>query len=176
MFASSIDERTRRDADAQVELTGGWRIETAGGLGVDVGARYYLFPGGRGATDFVEPYASLSYSLGPATAELSAHYAPKQRALALADGRSRDNLYVRAGLSAAVPNTPLTARAHLGRSYGPSAMNLASDYTDWSLGLRWVAGSVTLGLDYADTDRAVRTARGRTLGGAGVIGSVSVGF
>ena len=117
----------------------------------------------------------LRIDAGPVSAELRAHYAPKQRALAL-DGRSRDNLYARASLSSAIPGTPLTLDAHVGRDFGRSSLNLATRYTEWGLGVRYVRGPVTLGLAYADTDRAVRTQRGRNLGGAGLIASASFGF
>lgn len=172
---SSIAGRVAPGADAQIDLIAGYETLTASGIGLDFGLRYYLYPGGDGATDFVEPYAAVSYTLGPATADLRVHYAPKQRALAR-DGRKRDNLYARAGLASAVPGTPLTARAHVGRDFGGSDYNLATRYTEWGLGLSYVAGPLTFGLDYADTNRAVRTPGGRTLGGAGLVGSLRVGF
>lgn len=175
IWASSIANQVAPGADAQVDLVAGYQTVTPGGVTLNGGVRAYLYPGGRGDTDFVEPYAAIGYSLGPLSAELRAHYAPKQRALAL-DGRKRDNLYARATLSSAIPGTPLTLDAHVGRDFGRSSLNLATRYTEWGLGVRYVRGPVTLGLAYADTDRAVRTPRGRTLGGAGLIASASFGF
>lgn len=175
LWASSITNQVAPGADAQVDLVGGYQTVTANGISLNAGVRAYLYPGGRGANDFVEPFAAIGYTLGPISAELRGHYAPKQRALAL-DGRSRDNLYARASLSSAIPGTPLTLDAHVGRDFGRSSLNVATRYTEWGLGLRYVRGPVTLGLAYADTDRAVRTPRGRALGGAGLIASATFGF
>ena len=175
IWASSIANQVAPGADAQVDFVAGYQTITASGVSLNAGVRAYVYPGGRGATDFFEPYAAVGYTLGPISAELRAHYAPKQRALAI-DGRSRDNLYARASLSSAIPGTPLTLDAHVGRDFGRSSLNLATRYTEWGLGVRYVRGPVTLGLAYADTDRAVRTQRGRNLGGAGLIASASFGF
>jgi uncharacterized protein (TIGR02001 family) len=175
VFASSIDDRVAGGADAQLELAGGYQAITPSGVSLDAGVRAYVFPGGRGATDFVEPYAAVGYTLGPVSAELRAHYAPRQRALGLG-GRDRDNLYLKASASSAVPGTPLTLDVHLGRNLSRSALGFGTRYTEWGLGARYVRGPLTLGLAYADTDRAFRTPAGRTLGGAGLVASASFSF
>ena len=175
VWASSIDDRVAGGADAQVELAGGYQTVTATGINLDAGLRAHVFPGGRGGTDFVEPYAAVGYALGPVSAELRAHYAPRQRALGL-DGRDRDNLYVKASASSAIPGTPLTLDAHLGRNLSRSALSFGTRYTEWGFGGRYVRGPLTLGLAYADTDRAFRTPAGRTLGGAGLVASASFSF
>src|SRR3546814_11124658 len=84
---------------------------------VDVGLLWYLYPDTTG-TDYAEPYASVSGAFGPLEAKVGVAYAPDQDAIG-----SEDNLYVFTDVSAAIPETPLTLKAHYG-------------YTDGSLGDR----------------------------------------
>src|SRR3546814_14699877 len=84
---------------------------------VDVGLLWYLYPDTTG-TDYAEPYASVSGAFGPLEAKVGVAYAPDQDAIG-----SDDNLYVFTDVSAAIPETPLTLKAHYG-------------YTDGSLGGR----------------------------------------
>ncbi len=102
-------------------------------------------------------------------------YAPKQEALGkwydnaasyatgVPDhpGAKHDNLYVWSDLSAAIPKTPLTAKAHLGYSHGnpglgPNGTSAAptGHYWDWMLGADFaVKGTpLTLSAAWIDTD------------------------
>lgn len=176
-FASTVNGFGEKGgADAEVDLYAGYRTDLGGGFNLDGGLLYYAFPGSEGGDfGFFEPYASLSGTLGPVTATLGAAYAPDQAALA------GDNLYLRADLDGAVPFTPVTVRAHLGRSTGAGTpFTPAADYTDWSIGADYVLGPATLGLRYVDTDLSGAQARASGATGdivdAAIVASASVRF
>lgn len=155
-FASTLDGFGEKGgADFELDLYAGYRADLGSGLSLDAGLLYYALPGSEGGDfEFFEPYASLSGTLGPVTATLGAAYAPDQDALA------GDNLYLRADADASVPFTPVTIRAHLGRSGGAGTpFTPSTNYFDWSLGADYVLGPVTLGLDYVDTDLSGAEAR-----------------
>lgn len=129
----------------EVDFTAGYAREIAPGLTLDAGLTYYWYPDGSGASDYAEPHASLSGTLGPATAEVGVAYAWSQAALGNAD-----SLYLYGDLSVGVPTTPLTLNARLGRSEG--ALGYGGGYWDWSLGVDYVLAPATLGLRYVDSD------------------------
>jgi uncharacterized protein (TIGR02001 family) len=135
----------------ELGLIGGFSAEVASGTRAEARLTYYTYPGGRdwaGAGDYVDLGASLSHDIGPLSARARVAYAPKQKAL----GRD-DNLYLNLGLSAGVPNTPVTLSANLGHTDGAFG-RLAADgaYFDWSLGAAYTAGVVTFKAEYIDTD------------------------
>lgn len=140
----------------EIDIYGGWSGEIASGISADVGLLYYFYPdagGVGGATDFFEPYASISATLGPVEATLGAAYSwSGQSALA-----NEDNIYVYTDLSTGIPNTPLTVNAHLGYSDGQSFLSTLqgtdNSYLDWSLGVDYaLSENLTLGVAYTDTD------------------------
>ncbi|KHL26552.1 hypothetical protein PK98_09210 [Croceibacterium mercuriale] len=165
-------------ANMELDLIGGYRVPLAGGM-LDVGATWYMYPGGADETDFAEPYIKLSGTTGPLTLLAGAAYAPKQQALGRwyasgADaaagvytdpGDKEDNLYLWGDAAAGIAGTPLTAKAHLGYSdgnpgLGPNATSLAPTgaYFDWSLGLDATWRNLTVGVAYVDTDISGRDA------------------
>lgn len=134
--------------DAQLDLYAGYRAELGGGFDLDAGLMYYAFAGGAGATDYAEPYASLSYLIGPAQLTGGAKYAPSQGATG-----HEDMLYLYGRADIAVPFRPWAFTAEAGRQdwgrYG--------SYWTWSLGARYhvqIAGipNTEIGLSYVDTD------------------------
>lgn len=168
-------------ADVELDLSAGYRFRPTDAATLDLGVTYYAFPGGRNATDFLELQAELSGTIGPATLAAGVAYAPAQRALgrwyrsgaSAATGRyddpgdKGDNLYLRGDASSGIPATPITARAHIGRSsgnpgLGPQGTSLAptGSYWDWLLGVDYIiAGTpLTLGVAYVDTDISRREA------------------
>ena len=162
-WASSI----ARTAGTNVELNlyAGY-AGSAGPFEYEVGAIAYLLPGGDGSEDVYEGTAALSYTLGPATAKLSANYAPDQANL------DADNLYLNAELRVGVPTTPVTVFASVGRERG--------DYYgrkwDWTLGLEVTRGSFTASLAYVDTNLDSDTHfLGRDIR-AGIVASASFEF
>ena len=176
-WGSSIDDYVAAGSDQELDLIAGYS-RTFGAATVDVGVLYYYYPGSGGAnTDFVEPYASIKGTFGPATAKLSAAYAPKSRALSVDGGLTReDNLYVAGDLTASVPNTPLGVSAHLGHSFGPSYLTIGDEYTDWSVGATYTWSHLTFGVSYVDTDKSLYSPTGRNISKAGVVGSITASF
>src|SRR3546814_570578 len=78
VWGSSIDLVAADGADLNTELDfyAGYSREIMPGVTADVGLLYYFYPkDGNAATDFFEPYASLSGSLGPVNAKVGLAYA-----------------------------------------------------------------------------------------------------
>jgi uncharacterized protein (TIGR02001 family) len=177
-WGSSIDDYVANGSDQELDLIAGYS-KTIGAATVDVGVLYYYYPGSAGAnTDFVEPYASIKGTFGPATAKLTANYAPKSRALSVDGGLTKeDNFYLAGDLSASVPNTPLGLTAHLGHSFGPSYLTIGKECTDWNIGATYTWSHLTFGVSYVDTDKSSYSGTtGRNISKAGVVGSVTASF
>ena len=132
--------------DAQIDLYAGMGGRLGDGFEYDAGVQYYLFVDGPGPTDYIEPYASLSYLIGPVYATAGAKYAPAQDALG-----GEDMLYLFGQVDVSIPFRPWSFSARLGRQdwrFG--------DYWTWSLGVEHqlqVEGlpDAALGLSYVDT-------------------------
>jgi uncharacterized protein (TIGR02001 family) len=138
-WASSI---ARVDGtNVELDLYAGY-AGSAGPVEYEVGAIAYLYPGGHGNANIYEGMASLSYTLGPATAKLTANYAPDQENL---DG---DNFYLNGELRVGIPTTPVTAFASLGRERG----SFYGRKWDWRLGFEFTRGPFTASVAYVDTN------------------------
>ena len=122
VWGSSIDDYIANGSDQEIDIYGGYK-HAFGAATVDVGVLYYYYPGSGGInSDFIEPYASVSGTVGPVSAKLGAAYAPKQKAIvdpvkASLTHTKDDNLYVYGELSGAIPGTPITLSSHLGHSW-----------------------------------------------------------
>jgi uncharacterized protein (TIGR02001 family) len=161
-------------SNMELDLIAGYK-KTFDDITVDVGATWYMYPGGFDNTDFIEPYVKVSGTMGPASLTVGAAYAPKQEALGpwYANGTSAangvydevgakdDNLYVWVDGAAGVPSTPFTVKGHVGFSngntgLGPFATSVSptGEYIDWLVGVDLaVPGTpLTLGVAYVDTD------------------------
>lgn len=159
-------------ANMELDLIGGYKADL-GGATLDVGATWYMYPGGADKTDFAEPYIKLSGTAGPATLLAGVAYAPKQEALGRwynsgADaaagvynnpGAKDDNLYLWGDAALGIKGTPFTAKAHIGYSdgnpgLGPNATSVAptGSYWDWSAGVDATWKNLTLGVAYVGTD------------------------
>ncbi|MBA4162542.1 MAG: hypothetical protein C0515_10805 [Novosphingobium sp.] len=139
---------------AEVDLYAGWSGELASGLTADVGATWYTYPNGTfGKASFVEPYASLSTTLGPVTAKAGVNYAWKQDALG-----GDDNVYLYTDLSSGVPGTPVTLNARLGYTSGalsPKLLTLTSldGGFDYSVGATAsITKNLSVGVSYIGVD------------------------
>lgn len=200
-------------ANIELDLIGGFKTEIGGGGTVDVGVTWFMYPGGSDETDFAELYAKLSGTTGPLSLTAGVAYAPPQEALGrwsftgqnaqdvLAGtapyddaGDKEDNLYLWGDAAVAIPNAPLTAKAHIGysdgnRGLGPNGTSVAptGKYWDWSAGLDISLAPVTLGIAYVDTDISESesayllpnfssTKDGGPISDAQVVFSISVGF
>jgi uncharacterized protein (TIGR02001 family) len=167
-------------SNMELDLIGGYKHAIGGGA-LDVGLTWYMYPGGASKTDFAEPYAKLSGTIGPVNLLAGVAYAPKQQALGkwynsgasaqtgIYDnpGKKNDNLYLWGDFASAIPTTPLTAKAHIGYSkgnsgLGPNGTSAAptGEYWDWLLGADYaIKGTpLTLGVAYVDTDITKRQA------------------
>lgn len=159
--------------NCELDIYGGVKFPLGEGTTLDVGATWYMYPGGLDDTDFVEPYVKLSSTLGPATLTGAFFYAPQQEALGRvfytgaasaagipdAPGDKEDNIYVSGDAVVGVANTPLSLRAHLGYSdgnsgLGPNGTSIAptGSYLDWTLGADLTWQGLTLGVSYIGTD------------------------
>jgi len=161
-------------ANMELDLIAGFKVPVGGGT-LDVGATWYMYPGGFNNTDFIEPYAKLSGTVGPVALTAGVAYAPKQEALGAwyangaaaaagvytDPGDKNDNLYLWGDVSSAIPNTGLTVKAHAGYSngnkgLGPFATSVAptGEYVDWLAGIDYtIAGTpLTVGVAYTDTN------------------------
>jgi uncharacterized protein (TIGR02001 family) len=134
--------------DVQLDLYLGYGRSLGGGFEMDAGALYYVFAGGDGPTDYVEPYASLSYLIGPVYATAGAKYAPAQDAIG-----DEDMLYLFGQVDVAIPFRPWSFTASVGhQDWGGHP-----DHWNWSLGAEHRVrldglGAAHLGLRYFDTD------------------------
>ncbi|MBW6523561.1 TorF family putative porin [Sphingomonas sp. RHCKR47] len=166
-------------ANMELDLIGGYKAKLADNATLDVGLTWYVYPGGADKTDFAEPYAKLTGTAGPATLTAGVAYAPKQQAIGKwyntgADaaagvynrpGAKDDNLYLWGDGAAAVPGTPITAKAHVGHSWGQdglgpnaTAVSPTGAYWDWSLGADATYRNLTFNVSYVDTDISNRDA------------------
>lgn len=157
-------------SNMELDVFGGYAIPL-GGATLDVGLTWYMYPSGSDKTDFAEPYVKVSSQIGPVKGLLGVAYAPKQQALGnwcsdaactiFNPGDKEDNLYVWGDVSGAIPNTPVTLKAHLGYSdgnpgLGPNGTSIAptGKYLDWLIGADMVIPGtpLTVGVAYVDTD------------------------
>jgi uncharacterized protein (TIGR02001 family) len=168
-------------SNMELDLVAGYKHSLEGGA-IDVGVTNYFYPSGLKNTYFYEPYAKLSGTLGPASALVGIAYAPSQKALgnwtpALggAPGKSGDNLYLWTDISGAVPNTPVTLKAHLGYSdgnpgLGPNGTSVAptGKYVDWLVGADVAVPGTPLTLSAAYVDTNITKSEEARLNSAGV--------
>ena len=166
-------------ANMELDLIAGYKTAIADRATLDVGLTWYVYPGGADKTDFAEPYARLTGTAGPATLTAGAAYAPKQEAIGKwyatgADaargvytrpGAKDDNLYLWGDAALPVTGSPITAKAHIGHSWGQdglgpnaTAVSPTGGYWDWSLGADATWRNLTLNVSYVDTDISNRDA------------------
>lgn len=129
--------------DVELDLYAGYGVNLGLGTSIDAGLLYYYFPDGEGKTDYFEPYASVSHTLGPVQATAGAKYAWDQPAIG-----GEDLLYLFTEVEAGIPLTPVTLTAGAGRQ----SAGAFGDYWNWSLGARAAFGPIEAGLRYVDTD------------------------
>lgn len=146
----------------ELDVYAGWTGSLGGGVTADVGVLMYVYPGGHvGKANFVEPYASISTTLGPVTGKLGVAYAPSQASLDFnADGNNDDNVYAYVDLSASIPDTPISLSAHAGYTSGALSPNFATGKTldykggwDYNIGASAnITKNLSLGVQYIGVD------------------------
>ncbi len=160
-------------ANMELDLIGGYKTKLGDGATLDAGLTWYMYPGGANKTDFAEPYVKLSGTTGPVTLTAAAAYAPKQQAIGkwyatgvdaaagvyTRPGAKDDNLYLSGDGAFAITGTPVTAKAHVGHSWGQNglgpnatAVSPTGNYWDWSLGADTTWRNLTFNVSYVDTD------------------------
>lgn len=142
--------RLRDLGGAELDLYAGYGARFGGGWELDAGLLYYLFAGGAGPTDYVEPYASLSYLIGPVYATGGVKYAPSQAAIG-----SEDMLYLFGQVDISVPFRPWSFTLQAGRQ----DWGALGSYWNWSAGVEHqlrIEGipDAEVALRYVDTDSA----------------------
>lgn len=148
----------------EIDLYAGWTGSLGSGVTADAGLMYYAYPSGKvGKAEFFEPFASVSTTLGPATAKLGVAYAWSQAALDFdADGRKDDNVYVYADLGSGIPGTPVSIAGHLGYTSGALSPKFATGASpryaggwDYNVGATYaVTGNLSVGVQYVGVDGA----------------------
>lgn len=160
------NSRRHNGADAVIDMqasydrqVGDWRLTGD--------AVYRFFPGAAGQ-GYVEVGTAAGFTLGPATVDLFARYAPRQRAI------GGDNVYVGVAASVGIPATPITVSANLGRSSGTvediaqsQRLRPGGTYWDHGASVEYRQGRWWAGLRYANTsiDRVVDDRTGAVLTG-----------
>jgi uncharacterized protein (TIGR02001 family) len=160
-------------ANMELDLIGGYKVRLAENATLDVGLTWYMYPGGADKTDFAEPYAKLTGTAGRATLTAGAAYAPEQQATGKwydtgndaangiynNPGAKDDNLYLWGDGALALAGTPITAKAHIGHSWGQdglgpnaTAVSPTGEYWDWSIGADATWKNLTFNVSYIDTD------------------------
>lgn len=166
IFASTLTDNLR-PGNLELAAYAGYTREIATATELDVGVQYYAFPNNDGpaGAGYVEPYAALRHTLGPATAEVGAAYAPQQDAFG-----GRDSLYVYGDLSAGLIILPITLNGRVGYTSGPARFTGISDYMDWRIGIERKTGPATFMLEYVDSDAGAPNADGT------IVASLRLGF
>ncbi len=157
----------------EFDLIGGFKFPVGNGA-IDAGLTWYMYPGGADKTDYAEPFAKISGTLGPVSLLGGIAYAPSQQALGRwyftgaryqtgipnAPFAKNDNLYLWADISGGIPKLPLTLKAHVGYSdgnpgLGPNGTSIAptGKYWDYLFGVDWaVYGPIVFSINFAGTD------------------------
>lgn len=141
-WVSNVDLGSGND-DIEVDLYAGFATDL-GGLTVDVGALYYLYPS-DGSLDYIELTGSVGATVGPADLTLGVAYAPSQGALG-----NTDNTYVYVS-----GEVPLSDRSTLFGTFGIEDGAFGNSKRDWTVGVAIDVGSgFTISGAYVDTARA----------------------
>lgn len=132
----------------ELDVYGGFSKEIVPGLTGDIGVTLYLYPGTTG-TEIIEPYVSLSGTIGPVSTKVGLAWAPEgQGALG---GFSA--VYTYADASVMLPSTPIKLKAHIGYANSDSFLGgLDGEAVDYSFGAEVSWKALTAGISYVNTD------------------------
>ena len=178
LWASNLSQwGTYGGANMELDLIGGYKTAISPTATIDVGLAWYMYPGGSDKTDNAEAYARLTGTTGPIQMVAGIAYSPPQEALgkwyndgASADagvydrtGVKGDNLYLSGDGALTIEGTPLTARAHIGHSWGQDGLGPnvnatapTGAYWDWSLGADVTWSNLTLNASWIGSDLTYR--------------------
>ena len=161
-WASNVSQNlygtTNGAANMEWDFYGGY-AKTFGDWGINVGALYYYYPGGKtldnGTFDTTELYvggswkwlsAKLSYAV-------SDFFGGNQNSMpTLYSGSSDGSMYLEANATYPV-NDAFSIIAHVGhQTVEGTAPGIDLDYTDYKVGVTYLWSGFTFGLAYKDTD------------------------
>ena len=147
-YAEQYDEVTGYGS-TELDIYGGWSGSLTDAVSVDVGLLYYVYPDGVPGydTDYFEPYASVTGTLGPAEVTVGVAYAWDQKSLG-----DDDNLYIYGDVGFGVPETPISFSAHLGYTDGVLSPDYDDTAFDWSVGASVAVMGVDLGVSYVGVE------------------------
>ena len=151
----------------EIDLYGGFKTELGKtGLGIDLGALQYYYPGAHNTSlpkaNTTELYGALSY--GWLQAKLSGvvsndawGFGKKYGNGTVTNGDERGAYYAELNANIPLADTGLTALLHIGRQEFKDAVYQAggpdASYTDWKVGLtKGFDGGVNVGAFYTDTN------------------------
>jgi uncharacterized protein (TIGR02001 family) len=137
----------------EIDIGGGYS-KAFGGATVDVGAVGYIYPKG-GDLSYYEIYGSVSGAIGPVSPKLGFYFAPKQNAVGLGNSEGSDkksNFYIYSGLTAAIPDTPVSLNAQIGLESGAFDYRSNGSKIDWQIGASASLYGLTFSLNYIDSN------------------------
>lgn len=163
LWASTIEN----DGAGRIELDGtvGYGVDLTDALSLDLAATYYWYPG-HASSNAIELTAAVEGKRGPLTARLGLSVAPPQNGTRDDDGRRRTNVYAVVSASYAVPDTPVSLRAQLGREQGPWDMRFSGAKWDYVIGAEAALKRASVSLDLV----------GSNAGAAGLVGGLALHF
>lgn len=131
-------------SNMELDLIAGFSTDVSG-VTLDGGVVYYLYPGTSG-TDFLDIYGAVSAPVGPVSAKAAIYYAPSDDALG-----GNDNTWIFGELAAAIPDTPITLKGHVGYTWG--ALGGPNEkYLDYAVGVDVTWKNLTANISYIGTD------------------------
>lgn len=142
LWGSSVDFNDGDEASIEADLYAGYAAEWRG-LGYDVGAIYYAYPGASSRLDydFFEVYGKLSYELKPVTLSGGVFLSPEF----FGDTGNAEYYF-------AAVEWPLLERISLTAHIGRQNIDDADSYTDWKLAVAAEYAGFSAELAYHDTN------------------------
>ncbi|MFL9839583.1 TorF family putative porin [Sphingomonas sp. ST-64] len=132
----------------EIDVFAGFAKEVTSGVTFDIGATLYLYPGASDSS-IIEPYVSVSGTVGPASVKAGLAWAPGGQ-----DSLGDDSaVYVYTDAAIGVPSTPFKLKGHVGFAKSDSFLGgLDGDVFDYSVGAEVSWKALTLGVAYVNTD------------------------
>jgi len=142
VWGSNVDFNDGDEGTVEIDGYVGFANEV-NGVGYDVGAIYYAYPGADDNLnyDFWEASFALGYDFDLFSASASVNYSPEFF------GETGDAQYYALGVDA-----PLSDNLSLSAHVGHQEIDEGVDYTDWSLGLSYGFKGLDLSVQYVDTN------------------------
>lgn len=126
-------------ADVEVDLFAGFAGgDAADGLGYDVGANFYYYPGGDARVNFLEAYAGISSGMFSGKVWFSPEFSSTEDS----------SIYIEGNVTYPLPAN-FSLVGHLGYSLGDA---YPDEYMDYSVGVGYTFDKFNLGAKWVSTD------------------------